>query len=234
MPKRPAHHRVKVHEVYTIFEAASTLGVHRQTVTRWIKKSGLKAATGSKPWLIEGADLKSFLIARRKAGKRPLLDGEFFCLPCGVSFRRQTRLFFRRLARGLGRCGVGAALFLGLAGQTFGFGAGVRRLARFFGVRRRLGFGFSGAAFCFRLRPRCLFSRARLGLRLQAGLLGVCFRAATGRLTLESRGSEATLELENGNVVYIDMPGRTAGLLGGILCESGYTTQEQVVWAANP
>lgn len=36
----------------------------------------------SGPRLIEGADLKSFLVARRDGERRPLAPGEIFCLPC--------------------------------------------------------------------------------------------------------------------------------------------------------
>lgn len=82
MPKRPAHHRVKVHQVYTPAEAAETIGVHRKTVRRWISKTALPADTTCRPWLIRGADLKSWLIARRIDGKSTLEPGELYCLPC--------------------------------------------------------------------------------------------------------------------------------------------------------
>jgi excisionase family DNA binding protein len=82
MPKRPAHHRVKQHLVYSVGEAAEVVGVHRQTVIRWIRINGLPAETERRPWLIRGADLKPWLIARRQNGKAPLADGRIRCLPC--------------------------------------------------------------------------------------------------------------------------------------------------------
>jgi excisionase family DNA binding protein len=82
MPKRPAHHRVKSHLVYTIAEAAETVDVHKQTVGRWIRDGGLAAETDRRPHLIRGADLKRFLQDRRDAGRVSLSPGEFFCLPC--------------------------------------------------------------------------------------------------------------------------------------------------------
>ena len=82
MPKQPAHHRVKRHEVYTLAEAAATVGVHRKTVARWVRDGGLLADRSGKPWLIRGGELKDWLAARRESGKRPLQDGFLYCLPC--------------------------------------------------------------------------------------------------------------------------------------------------------
>jgi excisionase family DNA binding protein len=52
MPQRPAHHRVKQHLVYSVGEAVEVLGVHRQTVVRWIRIDSLPADTERRPWLI--------------------------------------------------------------------------------------------------------------------------------------------------------------------------------------
>ncbi len=82
MPKRPAHQRVKKHEVYSLAEAAEVVGVHRQTVARWVRTGGLVADRSRKPWLIRGADFKQWLIKRRQAAKVPLADGFMHCLPC--------------------------------------------------------------------------------------------------------------------------------------------------------
>lgn len=82
MPKLPRHTRVKRHAVYTVAEAADVTGMHRQTVIRWIRGAGLPAVTDSRPWLIEGAVLKDWLIARRDAGRCRLGPGQFYCLPC--------------------------------------------------------------------------------------------------------------------------------------------------------
>ena len=82
MPKRPRHHRVQTHAIYTVAEAADVSGVCRQTVIRWIKEHGLPASMERKPWLIRGCDLKPWLIARRGASRRKLGPGEIYCLPC--------------------------------------------------------------------------------------------------------------------------------------------------------
>ncbi len=82
MPRRPNYRKVRSHQVYTTAEAAEKLGVHRQTVRRWVCDCGLPAAMDQKPWLIDGRDLKRFLEDRCRASKCPLGPGEFFCLPC--------------------------------------------------------------------------------------------------------------------------------------------------------
>ena len=82
MARRPSPSRIKTHRVYTAWEAADVLGVHRQTVLRWIKDMGLTADTSSRPWLIEGADLKAFL-GQRQAKNRCKLDlHHCYCLGC--------------------------------------------------------------------------------------------------------------------------------------------------------
>ncbi len=82
MPKHPSPQRVKRHQVYTVWEAANAVGVHRQTVIRWIKDKGLSADTSQRPWLIEGSEFKVFLEERRSHGKCRLRPGQIYCLPC--------------------------------------------------------------------------------------------------------------------------------------------------------
>ena len=57
MPKHPSPHRVKRHQIYTVWEAADAVGVHRQTVIRWIKEKGLPADTSRRPdpWEVPAA-----------------------------------------------------------------------------------------------------------------------------------------------------------------------------------
>ena len=73
MPKHPSPQRVKRHQIYTVWEAANVVGVHRQTVIRWIKDKGLSADMSQRPWLIEGREFKAFLEERRSRGKCRLL-----------------------------------------------------------------------------------------------------------------------------------------------------------------
>ena len=42
----------------------------------------MTATTDQRPWLIDGRDLKRFLESRKRAAKRPLGRGEFYCLAC--------------------------------------------------------------------------------------------------------------------------------------------------------
>ena len=81
MPKNPSPQRVKRHQIYTVWEAADAVGVHRQTVIRWIKNKGLSADTSQRPWLIEGRVFKTFLEERRTRGKCRLRPGQIFGLP---------------------------------------------------------------------------------------------------------------------------------------------------------
>jgi excisionase family DNA binding protein len=121
MPKRPSHHRVKSHLVYTVVEAAQATGTHRQTVIRWIRQHGLPAASDQRPWLIRGADLKAWLRDRRDRARTALGDGEIYCLPCRKAVRPDGDLaeYRRRTARtGL------------LAGLCPGCGRMVHRIVR--------------------------------------------------------------------------------------------------------
>lgn len=82
MSKRSSPSRIKTHRVYTAWEAANALGVHRQTVLRWINLKGLPADKSAKPWLIEGTDLKAFLGHRQRQRKCKLALHHCYCLGC--------------------------------------------------------------------------------------------------------------------------------------------------------
>ena len=82
MSRRPSPSRIKTHRVYTPWEAADALGLHRQTVLRWIKNNGLPADRSSKPWLIEGANLKAFLGQRQQKNRCKLDLHHCYCLGC--------------------------------------------------------------------------------------------------------------------------------------------------------
>jgi len=81
MARRVGTARIKVHLNYEIAEAAEVTGVTPQTVRQWIRQ-GLPALTEKRPYLILGWQLKAFLKARETGRRRPLQDGEFFCLSC--------------------------------------------------------------------------------------------------------------------------------------------------------
>lgn len=82
MAKRVPYRKIKTHRLYTPYEAAQILGVHRQTVIRWINNQGLEADKCSKPWLIEGRDLRAFLGARQARRKCKLTLHTFYCFGC--------------------------------------------------------------------------------------------------------------------------------------------------------
>src|SRR5271165_350725 len=79
--KRLSPRLVKIHYSYSIEEAASLLGVHKNTITHW-RRQGLKPIDDRRPVLFHGTVLRAFLERRRKDRKQKCADGEFFCLRC--------------------------------------------------------------------------------------------------------------------------------------------------------
>lgn len=82
MARRAKGSSIKRHRIYTVWEAAEALGVHRQTAIRWIKDKGLVADQSTRPWLIRGDDLKNFLGARRARTRQRLALHHHYCLGC--------------------------------------------------------------------------------------------------------------------------------------------------------
>jgi len=82
MARKASPARIKTHQVYSAGELASALGVHRQTILRWVKEKGLKADTQQKPWLFEGRDVKEFLGQRKKTARCKTALNHCFCLGC--------------------------------------------------------------------------------------------------------------------------------------------------------
>ena len=80
--RKPNWRRIETLRGYTIDEAAKALGVHRNTIRHWIKKSGLRAFTDQRPHLIQGGDLVACLQAQRAASKRRCGPGQFYCVKC--------------------------------------------------------------------------------------------------------------------------------------------------------
>ena len=78
--RKPNWRRIKTLRSYTIDEAAKALGVHRNTIRHWIKKSGLRAFTDQRPHLIQGGDLVACL--QGAASKRRCGPGQFYCVKC--------------------------------------------------------------------------------------------------------------------------------------------------------
>ena len=78
---RVSWRRVKMHRSYTIEEVARCLGVHKNTVRRWLT-AGLAAIDTRRPALIHGTVLRNYLDGLRRARRQRCADGELFCLRC--------------------------------------------------------------------------------------------------------------------------------------------------------
>jgi Helix-turn-helix domain len=72
---------IKLHRSYSPGEAARVLGVHKHTVSNWIK-AGLPTVDNSRPVLILGSEMRAWLEKRQKAAKRPCKPGTMYCFKC--------------------------------------------------------------------------------------------------------------------------------------------------------
>ena len=79
--RHPNPRLVKINWSYTVEEVARRLGVHKNTVREWIKRS-LPVIDDKRPMLILGRDLFDFLQARRIKNKRPCKPNQMYCLRC--------------------------------------------------------------------------------------------------------------------------------------------------------
>lgn len=82
-PRRCSPQRVKQGTTYEVAEVAKLLGIHRNTVRRWLKE-GLGAIDDRRPLLIHGSALKAFLAKRRETRRHTCRPGEFYCFRCRV------------------------------------------------------------------------------------------------------------------------------------------------------
>ena len=81
MKNRPNFRAAKIHRTYTVGEAAKLLGVHRNTIRRWLKENGLKKLDDQKPTIIAGVEIVRFGASRRTI-KYPCQLTEAFCFRC--------------------------------------------------------------------------------------------------------------------------------------------------------
>lgn len=81
MPKSLNPNRVKIHRNYTVEEAASLLGVHKNTIRTWIK-NGLPVCDERRPTLILGTQLRGYLQQKRKSRKSKCRIDEMYCMKC--------------------------------------------------------------------------------------------------------------------------------------------------------
>jgi hypothetical protein len=78
--------RVKLNRSYTFEELAVVLGVHKNTVSSWVK-NGLPCLKEQRPFLILGADARTYLQLQRKGRKQQCKPDELFCMRCKTPTR---------------------------------------------------------------------------------------------------------------------------------------------------
>ena len=73
--------RAKIHRSYTIAEAASLFGVHRNTVRHWTRR-GLETVNAGGIALILGEELRRYLTGRKSERRAKCPPGAMYCLRC--------------------------------------------------------------------------------------------------------------------------------------------------------
>ena len=99
----PNPRRAKIHRPYTVEELATALGVHKQTIRRWIKQ-GLRPIDSGRPTVLRGNDVRVFLEGRRTKAKRPCAPGEIYCFKCRVPRKPAGAVADLELSRPLVGC----------------------------------------------------------------------------------------------------------------------------------
>ncbi|RLA51508.1 MAG: DNA-binding protein [Gammaproteobacteria bacterium] len=72
---------VKINRSYSFEELAAVFGVHKNTVSVWVK-SGLPCLNERRPFLILGVDARAYLKERRGRKKQKCKPDELFCMRC--------------------------------------------------------------------------------------------------------------------------------------------------------
>jgi hypothetical protein len=72
---------IKASWPYSLEEAATLLGVHENTVTRWLN-DGLRADRSARPTLVRGDALIAFLAEGQSSRRRKCEWDEFYCFKC--------------------------------------------------------------------------------------------------------------------------------------------------------
>lgn len=73
--------KAKINRNYTFEELAGVYGVHKNTVTQWVKK-GLPCLKEMRPFLIMGNDVRDYLQLQRVGKKQRCKPNELFCMRC--------------------------------------------------------------------------------------------------------------------------------------------------------
>lgn len=72
---------VKINRNYTFEELAAVFGIHKNTVSAWVK-NGLPCLKDMRPFLILGNDARTYLKAKRVNNKKKCKPEEFYCMRC--------------------------------------------------------------------------------------------------------------------------------------------------------
>jgi hypothetical protein len=68
--------------IYTVDEAAATIGSCTRTIRNWVKHEDLPVFFDKRPFGILGTDLKKFILRRRVERRFTLRPTEFYCFRC--------------------------------------------------------------------------------------------------------------------------------------------------------
>lgn len=79
--RKPDLRNIRTSHVYTLPKIAICQGRTLRTVQLWVKE-GLPTLEGSKPELVDGAELKAWLAQKWQSKKKPCSDGELLCCSC--------------------------------------------------------------------------------------------------------------------------------------------------------
>ena len=72
---------VKLNRSYTFEELAAVFGIHKNTVSSWVKR-GLPCLKEKRPFLILGSEARIFLRQQRVARKQSCKPDELYCVRC--------------------------------------------------------------------------------------------------------------------------------------------------------
>lgn len=86
MAKLQNPNRAKIYRNYTVEETATLFSVHKNTVRLWLK-DGLPTIDQRSPFLIRGAELRSYLQNKRASKKRKCQPFEIYCVRCRIPQR---------------------------------------------------------------------------------------------------------------------------------------------------
>jgi hypothetical protein len=79
--RHPNPRLAKIHRNYSVEEISRLFSVHKNTVRNWLRE-GLTPIDDQRPILIQGGELRRFLMDRRARTKQACGPGRMYCLPC--------------------------------------------------------------------------------------------------------------------------------------------------------